>query len=160
MDNQPIKSSRRIFQGCLDPSLFRPFNFGSFTFDSILHRLFGSSANLTQSVICKSDCSWFDLLTNQVFRPRFRKQLLSLLAGRNFTVDPDFLKEVGVFLQSLTSDLQRLSDGLWSRVKISKRHQVLRILELPTTKASNLSRWKLSRVAIGNCAGVSFQEGW
>ena len=46
-----IKSTRKIIQGCLDSSLFRPFNFGTFTFDSILHRLFGSSANLTQSVI-------------------------------------------------------------------------------------------------------------
>ena len=39
------------FQGCLDAALFRrPANFGSFTFDSIIHRLFGGSTNMTESV--------------------------------------------------------------------------------------------------------------
>jgi hypothetical protein len=36
----------------------------------------------------------FDSVANQVFRPRFRKQLLSILAEMNFTVDSEFMKEV------------------------------------------------------------------
>jgi len=85
MQRKPV-----VLKGCLDSSLFRPFNFGTFTFDSILHRLFGSSANLTQSA----------------FRPRLRKQLLSLLAGRNFTVDSDFVKEMRRMTLESSEDLQ------------------------------------------------------
>ena len=49
--NLQIISQLIKFQGCLDVALFRrPANFGSFTFDSMIHRFFGGSTNMTESV--------------------------------------------------------------------------------------------------------------
>merc|ERR1719158_12895 len=85
MQRKPV-----VLKGCLDSSLFRPLDFGTFTFDAILHRLHGSSSNLTQ----------------KVFRPRFRKQLLSILAEMNFTVDSEFMKEIKQRSLESSEDLQ------------------------------------------------------
>ena len=140
--NLQIISQLIKFQGCLDVALFRrPANFGSFTFDSMIHRFFGGSTNMTESVStllfnnlepAKSlvdtyrfmiKLSW-QISTNcllilknrnslllieivfirlQVFRPRLRKQILSLLSERNFTMDRNLLNEVGRPPQSLTN---------------------------------------------------------